>query len=133
MSQPQTGPRDQAHPGLEGMITFLYYKDLPAAARFYEQVMGLKLAMDQGWAKVYEVAGQAHVGLVDERRGYHKASPAKPVMLTLLVPDVDAWYQHLQDKGIETLTEPRDVQELGLRMFLFQDPEGYVIEIEKFL
>jgi uncharacterized glyoxalase superfamily protein PhnB len=95
--------------------------------------MGFELTVDQCWAKIYKVTGNAHIGLVDEKRGYHKASPTKPVMLTLLVSDVDAWYRGLTAKGIKTLTEPCDVQELKIRMFLLQDPEGYVIEIQKFL
>ena len=53
-------------------------------------------------------------------------------MVTLVVSDVDAWYQYLRDKGVETLNEPHDIEELGLRAFLLEDPEGYVIEIQKF-
>ena len=133
MSQPQVNPRDQANPGVEGMITFLYYKDLAAAAEFYEQVMGFELTVDQGWAKIYRTGGNAHIGLVDETRGYHKASPIKPVMLTLIVPDVDEWYRRLQANGIPTLSQPHDVEEIRIRAFLLKDPEGYVIEIQRFL
>ncbi len=119
--------------GVEGLITFLYYKDLEKATRFYEEVMGFELTVDQGWAKIYRVTDGAHVGVVDESRGYHRASPTKPVMVTLVVPDADAWYQYLRGRGVETLSEPHDVEELGLRAFLLEDPEGYVIEIQKFL
>jgi len=122
-----------AEVGVKGLITFLYYKDLKKVAKFYEEVMGFKLTIDQGWAKIYRVTGGAHVGLVDERRGYHRAGPTKPVMLTVVVPDVDAWYQYLRGKGVKTLNEPHNVEELGLRAFLLEDPEGYVIEIQKFL
>jgi len=34
---------------------------------------------------------------------------------------------------VKTLNEPHNVEELGLRAFLLEDPEGYVIEIQKFL
>jgi lactoylglutathione lyase len=118
--------------GVEGLITFLYYKDLEKAASFYEDVMGFELTINQGWAKIYRVTDGAHIGVVDEKQGYHRASRAKPVMVTLVVPDVDAWYRYLRDKGVETLNEPRDIEELGLRAFLLEDPEGYVIEIQKF-
>jgi len=120
-------------PSVEGLITFLYYKDMERAARFYGEVMGFELAIDQGWAKVYKVADSACVGIVDEKRGYHKVSPTKPVILTVVVSDTDAWYQHLKGKGIVTLNEPHDVEELKLRAFLLYDPEGYVIEIQEFL
>ncbi len=118
---------------IEGMITFLYYKDLPTVARFYEEVLGLELVMDQGFAKIYKVAGSAHIGIVDETRGYHRANPIKPVEITMLVTDVDAWYQRVRTMGVTTLSEPRDLVTPRLRMFLMQDPEGYVIEIQKFL
>ena len=34
--------------GIRGVITWLYYRDLPWAMRFYEEVMGLKMVVDQG-------------------------------------------------------------------------------------
>jgi len=119
-------------PGVEGLITFLYYEDLEGAVRFYEEVMGFEKIVDQGWAKIYRVAGEAHVGLVDGSRGYHRPSPSKPVMVTMVVDNVDAWYRYLRVMGVETLTEPRDHEEIGIRAFLLEDPEGYVIEIQKF-
>lgn len=114
------------------MITFLYYKNLPPVAKFYEEVLGLELVIDQGFAKIYKTAGQAHLGIVDETRGYHKANPIKPVEITLLVNDVDAYYRRFQEMGVKTLNEPKDIPDLKLRCFLLQDPEGYVIEIQKF-
>jgi len=119
-------------PAIDGLITFLYYEDLEKVEEFYRDIMGFELVIDQGWAKIYKVAGRAHVGLVDGNAGYHKASPTKPVMITVVVHDVDQWYEHIRKLGVRTLTEPRDNEELGLRMFLLEDPEGYVIEIQKF-
>lgn len=119
-------------PAVDGLITFLYYEDLEKVEEFYRDIMGFELVIDQGWAKIYKVAGRAHVGLVDSNMGYHKASPTKPVMITVVVHDVDQWYEHIQKLGVRTLTEPKDNEELGLRMFLLEDPEGYVIEIQKF-
>ena len=42
-------------------ITFLYYRDLPRAMAFYEDVLGLELAIDQGWSKIYRICPGAHV------------------------------------------------------------------------
>ena len=123
---------DLSSPAVDGLITFLYYDDLEKAEEFYRDVMGFDLVVDQGWAKILNVAEKAHVGLVDGNLGYHRASSTKPVMITIVVDDVDQWYEHMQRLGIETLTEPRDNEELSLRMFLLEDPEGYVIEIQKF-
>jgi predicted enzyme related to lactoylglutathione lyase len=118
---------------IEGLITFLYYKDLATVARFYEDVLGLSLAIDQGFARIYQVAEKAYLGIVDETRGYHRANTIKPVEITLVVPDVDAWYRRIRGMGVETLCEPHDIPGPNVRAFLLHDPEGYVIEIQKFL
>jgi lactoylglutathione lyase len=118
---------------IEGLITFLYYKDLPKVARFYEDVLGLKMVKDQGFAKIYEVSGQAFLGIVDETKGYHKSNPIKPVEITMVVSDVGAWYDRIRSKGVETINEPHHIEAVNIRAFLLQDPEGYVIEIQKFL
>ena len=120
------------NPGTSGLITFLYYEDLEKAAKFYSEVMGFKLTTDQRWSKIFRVAENAYVGCVDGSVGYHKPSPTKPVMLTVVVDDPDAWYEHFKAHGVETLNEPHDDEELNLRIFLLKDPEGYVIEIQKF-
>jgi predicted enzyme related to lactoylglutathione lyase len=116
----------------KGLITFFYYRDLGRAAEFYQRVMGFRLVQDQRWAKIFRVAENAYLGCVDGSVGYHKPSETKPVMLTVVVDDPDQWYRHLLSHGVKTLSEPHDDKELGLRIFLFQDPEGYVVEIQKF-
>jgi lactoylglutathione lyase len=111
-------------------ITFLYYRDLPAAMRFYEDVLGLTLAIDQGWSKIYRITGAAHVGLVDETRGMHRAAETKPVQLCLRVPDVDAWRAWLAGHGVAELSEMFENAALGIRAFTCRDPEGYQIEVQ---
>jgi predicted enzyme related to lactoylglutathione lyase len=114
-------------------ITFLYYRDLPRACEFYERVLGLTLAIDQGWSKIYRIAGQAHVGLVDETRGMHRASDPKPVQICIRVPDVDAWHAWAASQQVDALTAPRSSEALRIRAFVFNDPEGYQIEVQSAL
>ena len=111
-------------------ITFLYYRDLPRAMRFYEDVMGLPLAIDQGWCKIYRLCPGAHVGLVDEAKGMHKWAETRPVQLCLRVADVDAWYAYAQEVGLPNLSRLFVNDQLGIRAFVFDDPEGYQIEIQ---
>lgn len=111
-------------------ITFLYYRDLSCAMRFYEEIMGLPLAIDQGWCKIYQLCEGAHVGLVDETRGMNKWTADKPVQLCLRVPDVDAWYGYAQHKALDGLSALFENEILGIRAFVFDDPEGYQIEIQ---
>lgn len=111
-------------------ITFFYYRDLPAAMAFYQDILGLKLAIDQGWCKIYCIAGAAHVGLVDEGRGMKKWTKDKPVQLCIRTPDVDAWHAYAQANALDNLSDLLVNDQLGIRAFVFTDPEGYQIEIQ---
>jgi lactoylglutathione lyase len=111
-------------------ITFLYYRDLPGAMRFYEDVLGLPLSIDQGWCKIYQICPGAHVGLVDETRGMNKWAPVKPVQLCIRVQDVDEWYAYARAKALDKLSSLFVNEALGIRAFVFSDPEGYQIEIQ---
>lgn len=116
--------------GIVLAITFQYYRDLPTAMTFYEDILGFKLAIDQGWSKIYRIDGQAHVGLVDEARGMQNWAKDKTVQICLRVPDVDAWHAWAAANNIVGLTEPRDSRELGIRSFVMNDPESYQIEVQ---
>jgi predicted enzyme related to lactoylglutathione lyase len=116
--------------GIVLAITFQYYRDLPTAMAFYEDILGLTLAIDQGWSKIYRIDGQAHVGLVDEARGMQKWRAEKTVQLCLRVPDVDAWYAWAQARDVAGLSKMFDSAQLGIRAFVMNDPEGYQIEVQ---
>ena len=126
-------PARPAHADNQKQITFLYYRDLPEAMRFYEQVLGLPLAIDQGWSKIYRITNGGYVGLVDEARGSHRANPIKPVQLCIRVADVDAWHSWIVSQQIEVVKGPKSIPELGIRVFVFNDPEGYQVEIQSVL
>ena len=111
-------------------ITFFYYRDLPAAIQFYEDILGLPLAIDQGWCKIYAICPGAHVGLVDEAKGMNKWQALKPVQLCIRVPDVDAWYAYAKEEQLDGLSDLFIADEIGIRAFVFNDPEGYQIEIQ---
>lgn len=114
-------------------ITFLYYRDLAAAIAFYERVLGFALAIDQGWSKIFCVAGASHIGLVDQAKGMHRASDPKPVQVCIRVPDVDAWHSWVASQGVEGLTPAKSSAALQIRAFVFNDPEGYQIEVQSAL
>jgi len=113
-------------------ITWLYYKDLPAAMRFYEDILGLKLTVDQGWAKVYQTSPTSFIGLVDESRGMHRAAETKPVAVAFVTPDVDAWHAWMVARGVRIRSAVADSKSLPIRGFTAYDPEGYTLEFETF-
>ena len=126
----KTSTETRPDTGNDLAITFLYYRDLQTAMRFYEDVLGLPLAIDQGWCKIYQICPGAHVGLVDETRGMNKWAADKPVQLCIRVPDVDAWYAYVQSQDLNGLSQLFENEEIGIRAFVFNDPEGYQIEIQ---
>ncbi len=116
---------------VELTITFLYYRDLARAEAFYRDIMGFPLAIDQGRvSKIMHIGGGAHVGLVDEAHGMNDWVEKKPVQLCIRVPDVDAWYAYAQDLSLPNLSQLFVNDEIGIRAFVFDDPEGYQVEIQ---
>lgn len=127
MSASETSRPDTSN---ELAITFLYYRDLQTAMQFYEDILGLPLAIDQGWCKIYQICPGAHIGLVDETKGMNKWAAVKPVQICIRVPNVDEWYAYARSKALANLSQLFENDEIGIRAFVFNDPEGYQIEIQ---
>jgi predicted enzyme related to lactoylglutathione lyase len=118
---------------IQAGITFFYYRDLPAAQKFYEDVLGLRMMVDQGFCKIYQVSPTSFVGLVDEKQGSHSASETKSVTLSFVTKEIDEWYEYLVSKGTKLRGPISDSSRHPTRGFVAYDPEGYCLEFEKFL
>ncbi len=120
--------------GFNATITWLYYRDLPMMQTFYEETMGLRQVVDQGWAKVYQGSRTGYIGLVDERRGMHKFSEKKAVNVSFLVDDIDGWFSYVQRTQAFPLrgTSVNDDAAGRYRAFVGYDPEGYYLEFDRF-
>lgn len=60
----------------------------------------------------------------------HRSAPEKPVQLCIRVPNVDAWYDYAKAKKVVNLSKLFVNDTLGIRAFVFDDPEGYQIEVQ---
>ena len=120
--------KQQSLPSIDSQVTFLYYADVPAAAQFYEGTLGLEKTFDEGWVQIYRVSSTAYVGLVDETRGVHRTSESKPVMLSIVTSEIDAWYAHMRTSGVKLLSELSNSENAPIRAFLVEDPGGYTVE-----
>jgi catechol 2,3-dioxygenase-like lactoylglutathione lyase family enzyme len=118
---------------VQGQITFLYYDRIEAASQFYGEVLGFDLVEDQGWAKIYRVAGGAYLGIVAGDKGFHTPQEKSAVLVTLVVNDARQWYEELDGRGVRLLGELRDREEIGIRCFFLEDPGGYSLEVQQFL
>ena len=114
--------------GFKATIVWFYYKDMDGIQRFYEDVLGFDLIVDQGWAKIYPIGPTAYFGPVDEQRGMHNFTEEKAVTLSILTSDIDGWYNHLSNHdGIEMRSG--EISETDrYRAFVAYDPEGYYLE-----
>jgi hypothetical protein len=119
--------------GVQGNILWLYYKDLKGAQKFYEENLGFKLLVDQGFAKVYTSSATAFVGLVDEAKGLHRFSSEKSVNVGFITREVDEWYAYLLKKGLKMRGPLQDEEKGRVRAFVTFDSAGYYLEFDKFL
>ena len=120
-------------PNLQSQITFLYYRDLARAARFFDDILRLELCDDQGDARIYRVSEKAFVGIVDGTKGHCQAQETNAVLITLVSEDVEGWYAYLKECGVKLLTEVKQPESFPVECFFFEDPEGYQYEIQRFL
>jgi len=117
----------------QSQITFLYYYDLAVPSEFYEDVMGFEMVEDQGTAKIFRVSGNAYLGIVNQKTGFHKAQPKNAVLVTLVVDDVERWYEYLKSTGAKVVRELTVLGTANIRRFVIEDPGGYTIEVQQFL
>jgi catechol 2,3-dioxygenase-like lactoylglutathione lyase family enzyme len=120
--------------GFHSTITWLYYKDILAMQNFYQEVLGLEMVADQGWAKIYKVSNTGFIGLVDERRGMHKFTEEKAVIVSFILDDLESWHAYTNESNPFELrsTELGIGPETRYKAFIGYDPEGYYMEFDKF-
>lgn len=119
--------------GLQGTVVWLYYKDIPAAQRFYEDKFGFKEILTQGFTIVYASSATCFIGLVDEKEGLHKFSEEKSVTISFITDKIDDWYNHLSGQGLEFRNKLSDESEEPIRAFVTYDAAGYFLEFDVFL
>lgn len=118
---------------VQSTVFWLYYDDIPAAQRFYEDLLSTDLLVDQGWAKVYQASATGFIGLVDGTRGLHQATEEKGVTLSFLTSDVEGWFDRAKALGVELRTPDLTDESGRVRVFVGYDPEGYFLEWDTFL
>lgn len=126
-------PAAAALPPIAGQVTFLYFNDIDAAARFYGGTLGLAKTFDLGWVRIFALSPTSSVGLVDGKSGAHRPAAEKPVMVSLVVDDADRWYAYLKGRGVEIKEPPSDGTRVRVRAFGFSDPEGHTLEVFQWL
>ncbi len=122
----------QAPPPTSATNAFYYYADVEAAWTFYRDVLGFETVVDYGFAKILRVAPASYLTLVDAERGMHSADEPKSVTLAIVTEDVEAWYEHLTERGVPMRSEYAFREGQPHDGFVAVDPEGYYLEFERF-
>ncbi len=102
---------------------FVHVRSLAETRRFYVDLLGLELLVDEpGYLRIGNADGW-HIG-------FEEAEPvgADGMELVVRVRDVDAVYRRLVDVGVTFESGPADV-EWGARHAWLRDPSGYRLSI----
>jgi len=110
-------------------VTFLYTRDLATTARFYEQVLGLSLVLDQGTCRIYRVSADGFLGFCQRAE-----APERPagIIVTLVTEDVDGWYARLRARDVAFEKAPALNPDYNIYHCFLRDPNGYLLEIQSF-
>ncbi len=128
----QTDFRTMADFGIRASNLFLYYRDLPAATRFYAETLGMELLADYQMATIFRMTADSYLILVDATKGMHTAEEPKTVALALLTDQLEGWWNYLQAENVP-IKYPYKTKEGGPHDgFVAIDPEGYLLEFETF-
>ena len=121
----------------EQAVTFLYVRDTAVSYGFYGGTLELPLVLDQGLARIYRVGpGDAFLGICKSSSVQQPPLPDRAplgVIFTFVTQDVDGWHRHLLAKGVAFDKPPALNPEYGIYNCFFRDPDGYLLEIQRFL
>lgn len=122
-------------PAISAHITFLYTPELARTARFWGETIGLPLKLDQDSCRIYEISEDSYLGFCqrDSAHVESRISDTNQVIVTLVSPDVDDWFEYLREQGVEFDKVPQVNASYNIYHCFFRDPNGYLIEIQRFL
>ena len=109
-----------------GSLVFLFVADLDRSTAFYES-LGLGVLIDQGSCRILGVEETLMVGLCGDR----EPSP-DGVIFTLVTDRVEEVCAELASDGIVFAQEPRYTPEYDITHAFLRDPDGYLVEIQRF-
>ncbi|MFV1988370.1 MAG: VOC family protein [Gemmatimonadota bacterium] len=118
--------------GIIANNAFFYYADVEAATDFYTETLGIRLAADYGFAKILQIAETSYLTLVDAEMGMHSVDEPKTVALALVTDQIDEWWQYVSDLGLPLRSGYAPAEGNPHRGFVLIDPEGYLLEFERF-
>lgn len=111
-------------------ITFLGTKDLDLTSNFYLNILGLTIYKDQGICRIFNITNESKIGFCTH---IPVVTNEKTPLITFITEHVDEVYNNLKELGIEVTKKPEINNKFRIYHFFMKDPNGYTIEIQKFL
>ena len=115
---------------LKEFIIFLGTDDLKKTADFYLKILNLTIYKDQGICQIYNISKECKIGFCTHMPITHETN--SPI-LTFVTENVDEMYEDLLKKGIVIPQPPQKNPKFKIYHFFIKDPNGYTIEVQKFL
>lgn len=112
---------------VDAHITFLRVADLGRSHDFYGEGLGLALVLDQGGCRIYRLTDEAYIGLC-----LRDEPGSTGVVVTIVTDAVDEWHKRFTTAGADLDGPPRDNPEYRIYHFFATDPDGHLLEVQRF-
>lgn len=109
-----------------------YYHDLARATRFYQELLGFDLVEDYGFGKLFQIAASSFLMLIDGSIGRHSADEPKTVTTAFITDELEGWYDYLKAQQVSMRWALNPKPGKPHDGFVAIDPEGYLLEFERF-
>jgi catechol 2,3-dioxygenase-like lactoylglutathione lyase family enzyme len=110
-------------------IIFLKTHNLEETTAYWQGLLGLPLALDQGRCRIFRASPTGYIGfcLTDGPTGSNE------VIFTMEIDDVDGFYLLMDGKGAVVEVKPRYNPDYQIYQMFLRDPNGYLVEVQRFL
>ncbi len=115
-------------------ITFLRTIDLDKTNEFYNKILNLPQALNQGGCIIYKIGKYGYWGFCESKEE-NMIKDVDKICLTLVVENrekVDEWHNYLAKKDIEIVRAPENTKNYKIYNAFYKDPMGYTLEIQAF-
>jgi len=107
------------------IVTNIHSKNILEAKRFYHDVLGLSLLMDQEWITTYGSDHEMKVQITIASQG---GSETPTPDISIEVDDLDVAYERMKEEGFKIEYGPAN-EPWGVRRFYVRDPFGKLVNI----
>jgi catechol 2,3-dioxygenase-like lactoylglutathione lyase family enzyme len=113
----------------DSQITFYYTDKFAETCDFYQNILGLELVLDQGCCQIFRVTASSFLGFCQSTAPVQTDS----TIFTFVTADVDKCYRELKAQGVNFIKPPQLNEKFQIYHTFLLDPNGYKLEIQKFL